>query len=333
MQRYYFDKVLISKITVNISFVSNPFMFKNADIVNPKRMLFIILSNLENVLLEFEQLRMNHRHLTLSVIKRELSVFYFAQCKNQVVNILASSDAIGNPNELLRHLRVGLIDLLTLSGELSVSGLVKGMTSFFHHSIFGASNSMSKLFETIKKGMYTMYCDDSKERGYMLNLLMATTRIFLLVPNIAIGIASSTANNVRDAVQQQRLLVRKRPPRSFLSSRVISVYSYSEAVGQYVLSMVDHGKYLSEGIKYHASFNTHVIVITSKRILSAAVEEYKANWQIKIVSITILKLASNTLQIYYVKDDSAGFQQEKIEICGNSEELEKLKQVVNSLKV
>jgi Vacuolar-sorting-associated 13 protein C-terminal len=309
-----------------------PFMFKNIDILSPIRMIFIIFGNVGNVFLEFEPLRFYQRHLTMPIIKREISSFYIGQCKNQVINILASSDAIGNPNELIRNLRSGVVDLITLSGELSITGLFKGMKSFFRHSIFGASNSMSKLFESFKKGMYTIYLDESKERGVLSNLLMASTRTALLLPNIVIAMASSTANHIRDAVQQQHYLLRKRPPRSFLSSRVLSVYSYSESVGQYVLSMVDHGRYLSEGIKYHVSLKDSVIVVTSKRVLCAVVEEYKPNWEIKILSITITKLVNETLQIYYVKDDSPGFLQEKVQIIGLNEELEKLKQVIISLQ-
>lgn len=331
-QHYYFDKVLIGNIILNISFVSMPSMLKNVDMVSPIRIIFMIFGNIGNVFLEFKQLRLNHRHLTLSKLKREISSFYLSQCKNQIINIFSSSDAIGNPNELIRHLRVGIIDLLTLSGELSVSGLFKGMTSFFQHSIFGASNSMSKLFESFKKGMYTMYLDDDKQRGVFSNLLMATTRTALLVPNIAITMASSTANHIRDAVQQQTPLIRKRPPRSFLTNRLLTVYSYSESVGLYVLSMVDQGKYLAEGIKCHLYSGNGVIVVTSKRVLSAVVEEFKPKWQVLIALITLIKSENDHLIIYHVKDNSVGFEQQKISVFGLAEELEKLGQVLTSLR-
>ena len=307
-------------------------MLNDMDIINPIRMIFIIFGNIGNVFLEFKQLRLNHRKLTVNKLKRELRNYYVNQCKNQIINILYSSDAIGNPNELIRHLRAGLIDLLTLSGELSVAGLFKGMTSFFQHSIFGASNSMFKLFESFKKGMNTMYIDDEKQRGMFSNLLLATTRTVFLIPNIAISMASSTANHIRDAVQQQHSIIRKRPPRSFLTSRLLTVYSYSDSVGQYVLSMVEHGKYLAEGMKYHLYIRDSVIVVTSKRILRAAVEEFKSIWQVSIPSITLIKIENQMLVLYYVKDDSLGFEQQKIIIHGEQEELEKLKQVLISLR-
>ena len=331
-QYYYFDKVLIGNIVLNISFVSMPSMLKNIDIVNPVRVIFMIFGNIGNVFLEFKQLRLNHRHLTMYKLKREISSFYLSQCKNQIINIFSSSDAIGNPNELIRHLRVGLIDLLTLSGELSVAGLFKGMTSFFQHSIFGASNSMSKLFESFKKGMYTMYLDDNKQRGMLVNLIMATTRTALLLPNIAITMASSTANHIRDAVQQQQPLIRKRPPRSFLTSRLLTVYSYSESVGLYVLSMVEQGRYLAEGIRYHVSCGDGVIVVTSKRVLSAVVEEFKPRWQVLVAFITLIKILQDRLVIYYVKEDSVGFEQHSVVVSGVNEELEKLAQVLTCMR-
>jgi hypothetical protein len=138
-----------------------------------------------------------------------------------------------------------------------------------------------------------------------------------------VSFVSSTANNIRDAVQQPSPLIRKRPPRSFKTSSVLTVYSFTDSVGQYVLSMVDHGRYLSEGIKLHISINEIVIVVTSVRVLCARVEDSIAMWQVKIAAITVIKTGDGLLQIFYV-DDNIGFQQKKREIGGPTEDLERL---------
>lgn len=65
---------------------------------------------------------------------------------------------------------------------------------------------------------------------------MATARTALLLPNIVVSMASSTASNIRDAINQNVVDKRKRPPRSFTGSRLLTHYSYSDSVGQYVLS-------------------------------------------------------------------------------------------------
>lgn len=330
-QQYYFDKLFLSEVQLNISFVSMPYMYKSNEIVNSLGMIFIIFGNIGNVRLAFSPLKLEHRHLTISRLKHDLSSFYKNQCKSQIISILASSDVLGNPNELLTHLRVGLIDLLTFSGEFSAKGLLKGMTSFFNHSIFGASNSMYKLFESFKHGMNTMILNENQERSIVSNLFMSTVRMGLLLPNLAVSVASSTANNIRDAVQQPHFLKRKRPPRSFLASSVISIYSYSESVGQYVLSTVEMGKYLSEGIRFHITIDNSVIVVTSKRVLCAVVEENKARWQLRILSISVIKFDGEKLVIYYV-DDNIGFQQQKIELKGSMEDLAKLREVLLALR-
>ena len=304
------------------------YMYKKSDILNSFGIFFIIFGNVGSVRLDFREMRLEHRHLTMNSLAREFSIYYKNQCKNKILNILASSDFLGNPNELIRHIREGLFDLVTLSGELSMIGLFRGMTSFFHHSVYGASNSMYRFFESIKNGMNTMILDENRERRIFSKVFMSATRAALLVPNLFFSMASSTANNIRDAVEQPNHIKRKRPPRSFLSSRVLSTYSYSESVGQYVLSMVEHGKYLNEGITYHVYMDDNVIVVTSKRILCALVEESKALWQIMISSITLIKQAQESLQIFFLMDKDIGFKQEIIEISGVSSELDKLKQVL-----
>ena len=95
-----FDKILIDPLQVNLSFTSTHSMFKNN--INPLRMLFITFGNVGNVILEFSSLNLRQRFTNTGNIVQEMSSIYFAQCRNQALNILGSSEAIGNPNELFR---------------------------------------------------------------------------------------------------------------------------------------------------------------------------------------------------------------------------------------
>lgn len=328
---YYFDKILINSLSFSLTFSSIPSMFKNLNMINPLRMVYIIFTNIGNVCLSFQPFKLTHRHLTLDLLKKNISNYYLSRIKSQTLTILGSADALGNPNELFRHLRIGLIDLITLSGQPTISGAMRGVTSFFKHTLFGASNSASKCFDSIKKGIHSIYQDDNTDMGKGWKVTMALARTLLLLPNISVSVASSTANHIRDAIQQQHPILRQRPPRSFLTSRLLTPYSYSDSVGQYVLSMVEHGKYLCEGIKFHLSLENSVIVVTSRRVLSAVVEKYKAQWQVLLLTITMIKQSERGLVIYYFGDSSSGFQQEKVEIKGNSIHLENLHKILNSL--
>ena len=309
-----------------------PYMYKKIELFNSLGLLFKIFGNIGNVPLSLNTFKLEHRHLNKAQLSKEFSSFYFNQCKSQMINILASSDLIGNPNELISHFQSGLMDLLTLSGELSFSGFLRGLNSFFNHSVFGASNSMYKLFDSFKNGMNTMYLTEQKDRNLVSNLFMSTVKLGLLFPNLAASFASSTANSIRDAVQEPTSLRRKRPPRPFQTSSVLTVYSFADSVGQYVLSMVEQGKYFNEGIRSHLSINELVVVVTSKRVLLAVVEESRCKWQVLIAKITCIKLDGDKVVIYFVNDD-LGFRQEKVELRGPCEEMKKLEVAVNSLRI
>ena len=195
VQRYYFDKVQIGVAGLNLSFSSLPTMFKDFGNINPARMLFIMFSNIGNVSLDFTALKLSHRHLTVSLLRREILSFYINQCKNQMLSFLGSSDALGNPSEFLRHLRMGLIDLVTFSGQPNIGGFFSGVSSFLRHTIYGASNSTSRFFETLRKGIYSVYLEDGQERqGVVHKIVMAVAKTALLVPNMAVSIVSHTTS-------------------------------------------------------------------------------------------------------------------------------------------
>lgn len=324
--RYYFDKLHIKRMVVNLTFSSIPSMFKNLNMINLVRMFFIIISNIGNVCLEFNSLKLTHRHLTIDLLQKEILSFYLAQCKKQALNILGSSDVIGNPNELIRHIRLGIRDLFTFSGQFTFSGLMNGFSSLFKHVTFGASNSTSKFFESIRKGLHSIYVEDRQDQGKIWKLTMALARTSLLLPNIVVSLASSTATNLRDALQTQQTITRKRPPRSFLTSRMLTPYSYNDSVGQYVLSIVESGVYLSEGIRDHISLSDLVIVVTSQRILCAEVERKTASWQVSLKWITLVKVLedSEALVIFYTNPNTPGFYQEKVTIRGPISQLYQL---------
>ena len=195
VQRYYFDKVQIGAAGLSLSFSSLPTMFKDFGNINPARMLFIMFSNIGNVSLDFTPLKLSHRHLTVGLLRREILSFYLNQCKNQTLSFLGSSDALGNPSEFLRHLRMGVIDLVTLSGQPNLTGFFTGVSSFLRHTIYGASNSTSRFFETLRKGIYSVYLEDGHERqGVVHKIVMAVAKTALLVPNMAVSVVSHTTS-------------------------------------------------------------------------------------------------------------------------------------------
>ena len=141
---------------------------------------------------------------------------------------------------------------------------------------------------------------------------------------------------MRDSLHEQTASLRRRPPRAFLSDKKLSQYSYANSVGLYVLSTVEKGRYMSEGIKGHAQLHDYVVVVTGQRVLAAAVERKNAKWQVQLKTITLVKLHKDgrELVIYYLGRDlsAPSLVQGHQEVAGDQEILTYLAALLESLK-
>ena len=136
---------------------------------------------------------------------------------------------------------------------------------------------------------------------------MTTARIILAVPTIFVSFASSTSNQMRDLIHKQLTVSRKRPPRSFLMSSVLKEYSYVEALGSYVLSNINKGLYLREGMLHYLIIDETIVLATKKRILCADINEFSLYWVVSLDKVTDLRREGNCLAIYFVDDEVLGY--------------------------
>jgi hypothetical protein len=267
--------------------------------LSPLRVLLIIIANVGNVYLDFPALTLQHRQFSWEKLRRELATYYTNGCKNQLLSIILSSDILGNPNELFRQLQIGFRDFVTNSSQATLGGVAEGVSSLVKHTAYGASNSTSRFLDSLRKGIQSLYQDEQPEQQRRWSVVLALLRTALLVPNILVSIASSTASHVRDSIHQQPTGVRKRPPRCLLASRLLTSYSYDDSLGQYILATVRQGQYLREDLKYHFALADLSVLITSKRVLGAQVDRLKPEWEAELSNVTHVKLEGQRLLLYY----------------------------------
>jgi hypothetical protein len=297
-RKLYFDKLVVSNVTINLSLSSVPSMF-NQYSLSPLRVLLIILANVGNVYLDFPALTLQHRQFSGEKLRRELATYYTNGCKSQLLSIILSSDILGNPNELFRQLQIGFRDFVTNSSQATLGGFAEGVSSLVKHTAYGASNSTSRFLDSLRKGIQSLYQDEQPEQQRRWSVVLALLRTALLVPNILVSIASSTASHVRDSIHQQPTGVRRRPPRCLLASRLLTSYSYDESLGQYILATVRQGQYLREDLQYHFALADLSVLITSKRILGAQVDRLNPEWEAELSNVTHVKQEGQKLLLYY----------------------------------
>lgn len=327
-RKYYFDKLVISNLRINLSLSSVPSMF-NQYSLSPLRVLLIIIANVGNVFLDFPVFTLQHRQYSADKLRRELAGYYTNGCKSQLLSIILSSDILGNPYELMRQLQIGVRDLVTNTSQATFSGFAEGISSLVKHTAYGASNSTSRFLDSLHKGIQSLYQDEQPEQQRRWSIVLALLRTALLVPNIVVSIASSTAGHVRDAIHKQPVGFRKRPPRCLLASRMLTTYSYDESLGQYILATVHQGQYLREELKHHFALSEQSVLITSKRVLGAVIDRVKPEWETELAQITHLKLEGYKLVIFYFEDlKEVGMTVKTEAVTGDEASLRQLKEAL-----
>jgi len=120
------------------------------------------------------------------------------------------------------------------------------------HTTYGTSNSFSKFLESVHKGMLSLYVKDNSNKSIAGKIGVAVAKTVVIIPSIVVGYVSDIAKSATNLLDYDTKLLRQRPPRCFVDSKLLTPYSYTDSVGRYVLATVEEGRYLVEGIKGHA---------------------------------------------------------------------------------
>lgn len=173
-QDIYFELLNIQPMQLDLSFVRtervnvedktssrNPLMF----FLN---VLTMAIGNINDAPVRLNALMLENARVSAAVLIQNVSNHYSQEVLYQVHKILGSADFLGNPVGLFNNLSSGVADIfyepyqgLIMSDrpeQLGI-GIAKGTTSFVKKSIFGVSDSLSKVTGSISKGLATATMD------------------------------------------------------------------------------------------------------------------------------------------------------------------------------
>ncbi len=173
-QDFYFELLNIQPMQLDLSFVRtervnvedktssrNPLMF----FLN---VLTMAIGNINDAPVRLNALMLENARVSAPVLIQSVSNHYSQEALYQVHKILGSADFLGNPVGLFNNLSSGVADIfyepyqgLIMSDrpeQLGI-GIAKGATSFVKKSVFGLSDSFSKVTGSISKGLATATMD------------------------------------------------------------------------------------------------------------------------------------------------------------------------------
>ncbi|CAI2166885.1 9593_t:CDS:10 [Funneliformis geosporum] len=166
--QWYFEVLHIHPMKINISFVRterinvenkpaprNPIMFFF-------NVLTMAIGNINDAPIKLNALAMENMRVSLPVLIDRIRQHYGEAFIYQVHKIVGSADFLGNPVGLFNNLSSGVVDIFyepyqgfVMSDrpqDLGI-GLARGATSFFKKTVYGFSDSFSKVTGSIGKGL------------------------------------------------------------------------------------------------------------------------------------------------------------------------------------
>lgn len=164
----YFELLNIQPAQIDLSFVRtdvvnvedkssshNPLMF----MIN---VLTMAIGNINDAPVRLNALMLENARVSLPLLAQHMKTHYSQQAVYQVHKIIGSADFLGNPVGLFNNISSGVMDIfyepykgLIMTDrpqELGI-GIAKGATSFVKKSVFGVSDSLSKVTGSMAKGL------------------------------------------------------------------------------------------------------------------------------------------------------------------------------------
>ncbi|GES89872.1 vacuolar protein sorting-associated protein vps13 [Rhizophagus clarus] len=165
--QWYFEVLHIHPMKINISFVRTERI--NVENKPPPRnpimfffnVLTMAIGNINDAPIKLNALAMENARVSLPVLINRINRHYGEAFIYQVHKIIGSADFLGNPVGLFNNISSGVVDIfyepyqgfvLNRPQDLGI-GLARGATSFFKKTVYGFSDSFSKVTGSIGKGL------------------------------------------------------------------------------------------------------------------------------------------------------------------------------------
>ncbi|KAL5518944.1 VPS13 [Sanghuangporus vaninii] len=218
-QDVYFEVLELQPIILSVSFVrntavsdDNPRATTSADpLTFAWDVLTMMLANVEGIELQLNALGITDVRLTLPEIQSRITYHYRQEVLRQIYRVLGAADFLGNPVGLFTNVSSGVADIFYEpwhgvvqhgGGELGI-GIAKGAASFVKKTVFGLSNSVTKITSSIGKGLSAATLDaDFQARRRLTQRRNKPRHALIGVASGAEALATSVASGVEGVLMK-----------------------------------------------------------------------------------------------------------------------------------
>jgi vacuolar protein sorting-associated protein 13A/C len=129
--------------------------------------LGIALTNIDDAPINLNGIQLSNFFDTIDGIVTKLGLHYKEALLNSLLQVIGSIDILGNPFGLMKHLAVGVFDLIDKPIEGFVKGpleggfgIARGAGSFLKNTVAGTFNSVQKITGSFATGISSLSLDD-----------------------------------------------------------------------------------------------------------------------------------------------------------------------------
>lgn len=169
----YIEILHLQPMALNLSYMSTD-RFDSSDAENTRtlfafffNMLTMVLGNVNEAPVRLNALVIENVRMSKTVLSQRITYHYGQEFLFQVHRILGSADFLGNPVGLFNNVSSGVADIfyepyygLVMHGNRELGyGIARGASNFVKKTVFGVTDSVSKLTGSISKGFAAVTLD------------------------------------------------------------------------------------------------------------------------------------------------------------------------------
>jgi vacuolar protein sorting-associated protein 13A/C len=170
----YFEKLLLQPIQLNLSFSRTQESHTDRSKMRSSSVMTLIydvltmtIGSVTDAPIRLKALSLENPIMSSSKLQDRISSFYYQETLGQVHNIIGAADFFGNPVKLFSTVASGVTDMfyeplqgfqITRPQDFGI-GVAKGASSLVRKTVFGLSDTFSKVAGSIGKGVAVMTLD------------------------------------------------------------------------------------------------------------------------------------------------------------------------------
>ncbi|CAE6488407.1 unnamed protein product [Rhizoctonia solani] len=178
-QDLYFEVLELQPTELSLSFMRSAHTnIEETDKINSRNPLAVVinamtmaLGNLNNAPLRFNALAIRDMRLSVPVLQERIIYHYRQEVLRQLYRVLGSADFLGNPVGLFTNVSGGVADIfyepykgVVMHGNKELGIGIAKASSFVKKTVFGVTDSMTKVTSSIGKGLSAATFDDEYQR-------------------------------------------------------------------------------------------------------------------------------------------------------------------------